>query len=204
MTTAGDDYIAQVLAALPLAFPRRQAIAAELRSHIHDRLASGNSIDEVLRQLGDAAVLAESYVSAVPLVSASFAARAAAKIVDSLLIVGLALVVVAFAWLNLPHEALPFVIAGDAIVGSILFGVYTMVAEAWYGQTFGKRLFGLRVVREAGTQISGGQAIVRQLPMFLQVYAVDVLFSLFTERSQRAFELLSKTRVVTDTSDRTP
>ena len=41
-----------------------------------------------------------------------------------------------------------------------------------------------------------GQAIVRQLPMFLQVYWIDVMFALFTERSQRAFEMLSKTRVV--------
>jgi len=29
------------------------------------------------------------------------------------------------------------------------------------------------------------------------VFWIDVLFALFTERSQRAFELLSKTRVVT-------
>jgi hypothetical protein len=39
-------------------------------------------------------------------------------------------------------------------------------------------------------------AIVRQLPVFLQCYWVDVLFAFFTERRQRAFELLSKTRVV--------
>ena len=39
--------------------------------------------------------------------------------------------------------------------------------------------------------------MVRQLPMFLQMYWIDVLFALFTEKCQRAFELLSKTRVVT-------
>ena len=49
---------------------------------------------------------------------------------------------------------------------------------------------------ESGARISVGQAIVRQLPMFLQVYWIDVMFALFTERSQRAFEMLSKTRVV--------
>jgi hypothetical protein len=37
------------------------------------------------------------------------------------------------------------------------------------------------------------------LPMFMQMYWVDVLFALFTEKSQRAFELLSKTRVVVAT-----
>jgi uncharacterized RDD family membrane protein YckC len=48
----------------------------------------------------------------------------------------------------------------------------------------------------SGARISVGQAIVRQLPMFLQVYWIDVLFALFTDKSQRAFEMLSKTRVV--------
>jgi hypothetical protein len=32
--------------------------------------------------------------------------------------------------------------------------------------------------------------------MFLQVFWIDVMFALFTEKHQRAFEVLSKTRVV--------
>ena len=62
--------------------------------------------------------------------------------------------------------------------------------------TIGKRLLGLCVVRESGARISLGQSFVRQLPLMLEVFWVDVLFALFTERHQRAFELLSKTRVV--------
>ena len=54
------------------------------------------------------------------------------------------------------------------------------------------------MVRETGARISLAQAIVRQLPMFLQVLWIDALFALFTDKSQRAFELLSKTRVVRD------
>jgi hypothetical protein len=34
------------------------------------------------------------------------------------------------------------------------------------------------------------------LPMFLQVFWIDAMFALFTDKSQRAFEMLSKTRVV--------
>jgi uncharacterized RDD family membrane protein YckC len=37
---------------------------------------------------------------------------------------------------------------------------------------------------------------VRNLPIFMQIFWIDALFALFTDRSQRAFELLSKTRVV--------
>ena len=73
---------------------------------------------------------------------------------------------------------------------------YVILAESESGQTIGKRVMGLRVVQESGAQISLGQSVVRQLPVFFQVFWIDVLFALFTERSQRAFELLSKTRVV--------
>ena len=58
------------------------------------------------------------------------------------------------------------------------------------------RWLGLGVLRESGGRISFGQSIVRQLPAFFQVFWVDAMFALFTERHQRAFELLSKTRVV--------
>ena len=79
---------------------------------------------------------------------------------------------------------------------SLLFMVYTVLAEWQWGQTIGKYLLGVRAVRESGARISIGQAVVRHLPVILQVFWIDVLFALFTEKSQRAFELLSKTRVV--------
>jgi hypothetical protein len=34
------------------------------------------------------------------------------------------------------------------------------------------------------------------MPLFLQITLVDALFALFTKHRQRAFELVSKTRVV--------
>jgi uncharacterized RDD family membrane protein YckC len=92
----------------------------------------------------------------------------------------------------------PFFFLACVIWASLLVVLYPVVAEAWFGKTVGKHLLGLRVVRESGARISLGQAIVRQLPMLLQVIWVDALFAIFTERRQRAFELLSKTRVVSD------
>src|SRR6185503_14102916 len=80
-----------------------------------------------------------------------------------------------------------------ALVASLL---YPILSEHRVGRTIGKNLFGLRVVTEKGTRIGLGQAIVRQLPVFLQVFTIDALFALFTDRRQRAFEMLSKTRVV--------
>ena len=177
--------------------PQRQQIAVELRSHIAERLAHGHTLDAVLRQLGDPAALADSYLSAEPLVSAPFGSRAVAKLVDGLAILA---VVCPIAWVVSrlvpagfgPPVAILLVLIG----GSLLFGVYTVIAQYRRGQTIGKRLQGIRVVSETGARISLGQAIVRQFSMFLQVYWIDVMFALFTDKGQRAFEMLSKTRVV--------
>jgi uncharacterized RDD family membrane protein YckC len=82
------------------------------------------------------------------------------------------------------------------IGGFVLMGLYTVIAESSADQTIGKRWMGIRVVRETGARISFGEALVRQLPIVFQVIWIDALFALFTDRSQRAFELLSHTRVV--------
>jgi uncharacterized RDD family membrane protein YckC len=202
--TAADDYINRVLDHLPRGTPMRAQIAMELRGHIAERLERGQPVADVLRQLGDPTTLAESYLSAVPLVSASFLRRGAAKLVDVIVVVLTILVFVGLPtfWIA-GHEQWAFVL-GFGVLLMILaatfgFGLYTIVAEHWLGFTIGKRALGLRVVRESGAPIGLGQSVVRQLPMFLQVYWIDVLFALFTDKSQRAFELLSKTRVVTET-----
>ena len=77
-----------------------------------------------------------------------------------------------------------------------MFPCYVIVTEWKDGQSVAKRWLGLRVVRESGARISLGQSIVRALPWFLEVFWIDAVFALFTDKSQRAFELLSKTRVV--------
>jgi uncharacterized RDD family membrane protein YckC len=196
--TAGEDYINRVLDALPTPTPRRQQIALELRGHITERLASGQSMEDILGQLGDPVALAESYLSAVPLVSAPHGRRMLAKLVD---VVSIFIVVVPFALLPLVadlHEWTPIVLFVTVVGASFLCAFYLVVAEWRFGQTLGKHLAGLRVVRESGARISLGQSVVRQLPVFFEVFAIDALFVLFTERRQRAFELLSRTRVVVD------
>lgn len=196
MTTTADAYIDRVLDFLPPGTPERSQIATELRGHIAERLADGQPLDEVLRQLGDPLALAESYLAAVPLHSASFARRAVAKLVDIGLILMVIFPVIGLSFFVGPDYLRPFVLLFGILATSMAAVAYLVVAEWRQGQTLGKRLMGLRVVRESGARISLGQAIVRQIPMFLQMYWIDVLFALFTDKSQRAFELLSKTRVV--------
>jgi uncharacterized RDD family membrane protein YckC len=192
-----DEYVNTVLEMMPGTMPSRAQIAAELRSHIAERLAHGHPLDDVLRQLGDPAKLADSYLSAEPLVSAPFGSRVLAKVVDAIAVL---VVMCPTAWLlsrlaPAGFEPVAFIFIG--VVGtSIVFGLYTMTLEYRRGQTIGKRLRRIRVVSESGARISVGQALVRQLPMILQVFWIDAMFALFTDKSQRAFEMLSKTRVV--------
>lgn len=197
----GDLYVQSVIDHLPPGHPQAEQIAMELRGHIAERVERSQPLDEIVRQLGDPLTLAESYLSAIPLKSAGIPSRAIAKLID---VVSVLAVVLAFAaltfgviyWAELPMAAgafLPVVCVLGFIFGMI---GYTAIAEYRRGATIGKRAMGIRVVRESGARISLGQAFVRQLPFLGQFFWIDVLFAFFTDRRQRAFELLTKTRAV--------
>ena len=205
--TIEQQYIDRVAACLPPSTPLRSQIVLELRSLIAERVSRGERVDDVLRQLGDPRTLAESYLHEVPLVSATFLTRAVARIVDVVIVIAgvcaLALLALLAAAALTNRDPGPFasglilfVFALAVALGVLLYVGYAILAEYLAGQTIGKRVFHLRVVRESGAHISLGQAIVRQLPTLMQFFWIDILFALFTDRSQRAFELLSKTRVV--------
>ncbi len=204
MTITMEQYLAQVLGHLPATMTHREHIVLELRGHIEERLAAGRPLDEVLAQLGDPLRLAESYLAGQPLRPADFGARVVAKVIDvgAFLAAGVALGCV--AWLNPVREVTPLLVALAIAIAAFGYVTYTIAAEARSGQTFGKRRFGLLVVQETGAPITIGQAFVRQLPALLQMMWIDALFALFTERRQRAFELLSKTRVVQIDGSRHP
>ena len=189
-------YVNEVLACMPPATPRRSQIAEDLRSHIRDRIELGDTLEAVLAQLGDPSRLAESYLAEVPLVSASFGRRLAAKAMDLAAMWAVLAPVGYLAWNYVPPRALLVIVILLAVVGLSPLAVYTAISEYRTGQTLGKHLLGLRVVRDSGARISLGDAIVRQIPVCMQIHVIDGVFALFTEKSQRAFELLSKTRVV--------
>lgn len=200
-----ESYIDQVMARLPRVGALKSQVAMELRSHIAERVEHGQTVDDALRQLGDPVTLAESYLAAVPLVPATFWRRGAARVLDFLAVVCLCAPIVWLLWQTAPFVVPQgFVFPVMIIVVVILISagcLYPLIAEYVWGETLGKHLMGLRVVRESGGRISFGQSVVRQLPMFLQVFWIDVMFALFTEKHQRAFEVLSKTRVVVATEE---
>jgi uncharacterized RDD family membrane protein YckC len=132
---------------------------------------------------------------------APFMARVGAKVVDAVLY-GVVLPIPAILYLRMTYTGAD---PGPArnigvflMIGLIGMGFWLLsaMAETRYSRTPGKKLMGLHVVRESGTRIGFGQAMVRQLPVFLNILLIDALFALFTARHQRAFELLSRTRTV--------
>lgn len=198
MTTM-DDYIAQVVARIPPGHPLRAQLALELKAMIGERLARNQSMDEVLGQLGDPASFADSYLSAEPLEAAAFGPRVAAKIVDFVIVtsaLALAVLLVRSRRFGLQDGVGVGVPELILIFLFVLSPLYTVLFEYCTGMTVGKWLTGLRVVRESGARIGLGQAFVRQLALVFQVFMFDCLFALFTDKRQRACELLSKTRVV--------
>lgn len=193
-----ETYVRNVLRHV-LPGPVRQQIEAELRGHIADRIERGGSVAEALRSLGDPRALAESYLSAVPLRNPPLGRRALAKIVDLVIVMLLPCAVFIGWWTTAADEPSESVWIAWAAAYLLALGIscwYPILLEALTGRTLGKRLFGLQVVTEKGGRIGIGRSIVRQLPVLFQVTLIDALFALFTDRRQRAFELLSKTRVV--------
>ena len=191
-----DLYVRTVVDHIPHGLPLRDQIAMELRGHIVARVDAGQALDDVLKQLGDPLTLAESYLAAVPLESARFAPRLAAKLIDGMLVVAVSIAIGAMLMAVVPGNVSFFVPLVCVFGGVIGFVLYTAITEYRAGRTIGKRLMGIQVVRESGARISLGQALLRQTPFLGQFFFIDALFALFTERRQRAFELLTKTRAI--------
>lgn len=118
------------------------------------------------------------------------------------------LLIVLFFVPFLPGEAAESALGQEVAGWLYLFGllvafvvviVYTLLLEAMYGQTPGKRLFGIVVVRENGDPCTVGASVLRSL-----VWVVDRFFwgliglalILSTDRSQRLGDLAADTVVV--------
>ena len=137
---------------------------------------------------------------------AGIGSRALAGLLDFML-QGLitAAIVISLAWLNsMLHWADAQGIVGAIIIGSVGF----LAATAYYvisemtmdGQSPGKRMAGLRVVRDDGTPItfldSAIRNILRAVDMIPFFYTVGLLAVFFSKRSKRLGDMAAGTVVV--------
>lgn len=90
------------------------------------------------------------------------------------------------------------VLAG--VLGSVLGTLYHLFLEGRYGQTPGKRLLGIVVVREDGTPCTYAASTVRTVLRFVDwlpaAYLLGIASIALTERHQRVGDLVAGTIVV--------
>jgi uncharacterized RDD family membrane protein YckC len=85
-------------------------------------------------------------------------------------------------------------IAGLIVGGFLIYEAYFAFFEAvWNGQTPGKRLAHLRVMKDDGRPIAAYDAIARNL---LRIYAVGIVVMLFSRQSKRLGDHVAGTVVV--------
>ena len=86
----------------------------------------------------------------------------------------------------------------------LLMWAYTIVQEACWGRTLGKRVLGLRVVAQDGAPIGWMAAITRNLlrtvDMLPFAYALGLLSTLFDRNGRRLGDLVAGTVVVHDSA----
>ena len=203
-----ERYVRDVLSHVPAAFPGHRArIAADLRSHLADSVAAGESEAGAVRRMGPAEQTAATFLDGAPLHVAPLLDRIGAYTFDNALLLAPALAALAaivggdarrIAALNDPSTPADRAIVGTFVVIVVAYAiVYFPLLEARYGQTLGKRLFGIAVVKTTGTAVRLPGALIRRIPRLFNISLLDALFAPFTARRQRAFDIVAGTIVVT-------
>jgi uncharacterized RDD family membrane protein YckC len=204
-----EKYIHNVMENIVAAPSERQRIEADLRAHLEEALAADNPLETVLERMGTPLEVAEEFMSQVSLPYASFWKRLLALLVDFAIIIlaAFSLAIPGITMSNLvPQNPVGsdwiwggLLIAGVvacvlAVIGVIL--LYFPLLEARFGQTVGKRLFRLLVLKESGLPIGYKEAFLRRLSFYFGFFALDGLFVLFTHRRQRALDIVARTIII--------
>lgn len=89
-----------------------------------------------------------------------------------------------------------------AILFAVLFGYFIVFEALWNGQTPGKKLLGLRVVRDGGYPIDFGASLIRNLirigEQLVGYYALAAISALLSPENKRLGDLAAGTIVVRD------
>lgn len=217
--TAIDEYVRQVMESVPPASPERGRIEIDVRAHLEETVAAEDSVPVAIGRMGPPRDVALAYLDNVPLQVASVGTRILAFLIDffvggalvllSLLLIVAGLLLVASVFFSVfgamgvvdspPAREIgtgAVIIIGALLTVMLLSVAYFPVLEWRYGQTLGKWLLGIHVVKEDGSRIRLVDAIVRRIPFFLEFFWIDAIVAFFTERKQRAFDLVARTIVV--------
>lgn len=207
-----DRYIEDVLSHVFATPEDRERLAADLQAHFSAAEAEGRALREIIDGLGSPAEVAAAFNAEREMDYAGFWQRFVAFIGDFGLLIWFTVPVVAAGMLagvigEEPGSAtiLWIIVCGFlflALMGLWVF--YFPLLEAHSGKTLGKHLMRIRVVRENGAPIGLGQAFVRRLSLFFDMLWIDALFIPFTDKKQRALDIIAKTVVAREPGMATP
>jgi uncharacterized RDD family membrane protein YckC len=143
--------------------------------------------------------------------TAGIGSRFLAALVDTIIIIFLQLIVfgttlllfnIFFESLSL-EDSLTWILAILGLISfALLWGYYILFEILWNGQSPGKRLVGLRVIRVDGTPISASESVIRNLVRLIDflplAYGVGVVTMFIDTNSRRVGDLAAGTVVVHD------
>jgi uncharacterized RDD family membrane protein YckC len=112
----------------------------------------------------------------------------------------------AVAWLHLDKAVYVAVLSFLALaVFALFFGYFIIFELVWNGQTPGKRVLGIRVVRDGGFPVDAGAAVIRNVVRVVEfafgVYVISALVALLSRENKRPGDLAAGTIVVRDRPD---
>lgn len=151
---------------------------------------------------------------------AGFASRFAAQIIDYFIMffILLALLMgigVIFAFIDIPDSAAfiadnPLIAIPIILIFQFLLlnGYFVIFELAWNGQTPGKRLMKLRVVRDGGAPVTFASVLIRNLMRIVDLlptaYAIGIITILLSKKNQRLGDMAAGTLVIRDEADNVP
>ncbi|MDX1660925.1 MAG: RDD family protein [Gemmatimonadota bacterium] len=198
-----DRYVEDVMRHIAPGIPDRHRIEEDLRMHLAERIEAEGDRSRALDRMGDPEEVARSFLDAIDPPLATAGDRLGAFLLDAgicAVLLMLASLVVAAILDPSGTESVSalegvqvFLLATVFIAPALL---YFPVLEERFGQTPGKRLFDIYVAKESGERAGLGATVVRRLSLLFEIWPIDALFVFFTEKRQRAFDILAKTIVV--------
>ncbi len=205
-----DAYITDILRNIQAPPKERERIESDLRAHLQEAVAAGEPVESILARMGDPAEVAQEFMAQVKLNYAGFWPRLAAFAIDMLILVPIIVILSLIAALvanTVPqHPAgIGYVFGAVVILATIsiifvIIGIvflYFPLLEGRFGQTIGKRLLKLRVLKENGLPAGYRESFLRRISFYFNgMLVIDSLFIPFTEKHQRAFDIVARTIVV--------
>ena len=129
-----------------------------------------------------------------PLQYQGFIVRGLANIIDQILVI-IPLVVIASLTKTVSDNSETYM-----IIGGLLFFIYLIVAEAAWGQTLGKKIFGIKVMMQNGSKCTVLGAVLRNvfrtIDMIFGGYLLAIIVMTITPKRQRIGDLIAKTVVI--------